>query len=177
MRPRWLKLGQVGKAHGLQGGFFVSGRNESIPMHYRELRVGKDPETAPTMKIRQSRLQGDRPLLVLEAVNRREQAESLQGEAIWVERQLVRIAEADEYFWADLEGRQVVDCDSKILGIIAAIVNHGATDIIQVKGELGCLDIPLVSAYVNMDFESSSVVTLVVSADLFQELWYGADRA
>ena len=177
MRPRWLKLGQVGKAHGLQGGFFVSGRNEAIPKQYKVLLVGNDPDTATQLNILQSRMQGERPLLQLETVRKRDQAEALIGQAIWVDRNRVHIHSDKEYLWADLQGRKVCDAKSIELGVITAIVNHGSADIMQIRGDKGCLDIPLVPTYVDLNFEDKPVVMLIVQADVFEELWYEDRRA
>ncbi len=177
MPPRWLKLGRVGKAHGLQGAFFVSGREDPIPKSYGDLILGSNPESGERFKVRGSRMQGDRPILHFESLTRREHAEQYAGQDIWVERDKVLVNSSTEYLWSDLYGRCVVDSEGTQIGVVHRVTNFGASDILQVKGDQGYLDVPLIAPYVSLTFDQSPELRLLVPAQTFFELWYEQENA
>lgn len=71
----------------------------------------------------------------LEGVNDRSQAEALQGLEIAVARDELPEAEADEYYWDDLIGLDVVNLEGVNLGKVAGILETGAHDVLKVSGE------------------------------------------
>ncbi len=169
----WIKLGTIGKAHGLRGAFFISGRDTPIPKSYKTLRVGTSPEDSRACDILETRMQGDRPVLILSIASDRTAIETMTGQALWVERQSVTIDETKEYLWHDLIGRQVLDDAGTTLGVVETLYNTGATDVLTVLGPRGKrVDIPLVGTYLAMDFgRDTGPLSLRVPASTFDEMW------
>ncbi len=172
----WVVVGEVGRAHGLRGHFFVSGRTEPIPKNCKQLFIGRDPENGLGRLIvinenRQASNQGG--LLALKGVVDRSQAEELRGQTIWVQREDLELDETDEFFWSDLLGKPVIDNAGHVLGVIDYIDNYGASDIVSILSEdARRLSIPLVSQYVDMNFSAQPErLLLKVSSSVFAELW------
>jgi 16S rRNA processing protein RimM len=69
-------------------------------------------------------------------INDRNAAEALNGLELFVDRSALSDddLEDDEFFYADLEGLEVVDTDGKSYGTVAAVFDFGAGDLLEVKG-------------------------------------------
>ncbi|MGG7516992.1 ribosome maturation factor RimM [Allorhizobium undicola] len=69
-------------------------------------------------------------------VNDRNAAEALNGLELFIERGALpdEELEEDEFFYADLEGLDVVDGEGKSYGSVSAIFDFGAGDLLEVKG-------------------------------------------
>jgi 16S rRNA processing protein RimM len=169
----WLKIGRVGKAHGLRGDFFVSGRDGPIPNNYREVMIGKSEDSARPAKIEKSGWLSEKPVLKCSLAGDRNAAEELNGQAIWVDEQAIKIDDASEYLWSDLEGRQVSGSDGACLGRVRSVYNAGAGDVLEIEDSKGrVLGIPMVSQYVDMSFtRGGDELLLVVPIETFADLW------
>lgn len=71
----------------------------------------------------------------LPEVESRDDAEALVGAEIWVLRSQLPPAKPGEYYWVDLEGLKVSTVDGVELGTISHLFNHGAGDVIAIRGE------------------------------------------
>jgi 16S rRNA processing protein RimM len=71
----------------------------------------------------------------IEGVNDRDAARSLIGRDIAVRRDQFGAAPPGEYYWFDLIGLQVVDAAGGKLGIVKALQETGANDVLVVEGE------------------------------------------
>jgi 16S rRNA processing protein RimM len=65
----------------------------------------------------------------------RDAAATLVGRAIEVRRDQLPPPEADELYWADLEGLRVVTTEGVDLGIIDRLFETGANDVMVVRGD------------------------------------------
>lgn len=73
-------------------------------------------------------------LAQLPGVEDRDQAVALIGAEIAVDRDLLPPVAAGEYYWADLEGLEVVDTEGAALGRVHHLFATGANDVIVVRG-------------------------------------------
>ena len=69
----------------------------------------------------------------LSGVTSREAAEALQGQRLHADRAALPPPGEDEFYQADLIGLTVADPGGAILGTVAAVLNHGAGDILEVR--------------------------------------------
>lgn len=69
----------------------------------------------------------------LSGVESREQAEALKGLRLFADRAALPEPGEDEYYQSDLIGMEVVDPGGAPLGQVAAVLNHGAGDILEVR--------------------------------------------
>jgi 16S rRNA processing protein RimM len=124
-----VTAGRVGRAHGLDGSFYVEGVAESLA-----------PGTEVTLAGRQARVErragtDARPILRVSGVGDRDAAEALRGERILVDGG--DLAE-DEYLTADLVG-----CEVPGVGEVRRVIAGPSCDVLEV-GEAPVL-IPFIS--------------------------------
>ncbi|MFO1219779.1 MAG: ribosome maturation factor RimM [Burkholderiaceae bacterium] len=113
-------------------------------------------ESALPLRIRQARRHGDAIVAWPESFAERAQAEALRGAQVFVSRAAFPAAGADEYYWVDLIGAQVVNRQGETLGTVTALADTGAHDVLCVRRPGATNDqrdaeqlIPFVSAYVD----------------------------
>lgn len=128
-RAGQVTAGRVGKAHGLDGSFYVDHVTEPLP-------AGADVTVAGRgARIERRAGTDDRPILRLTGVADRNAAEALRGEPILVDGG--NLAE-DEYLIADLVG-----CVVPGLGEVRRVIAAPSCDLLEV-GDSGVL-VPLIS--------------------------------
>lgn len=85
--------------------------------------------------IREGKRHGKTVIAHLEGVDDRDEAAALVDCDIAVDRQALPAADDGSYYWADLEGLQVVRRDGTELGHVAYLMETGANDVLVVRGE------------------------------------------
>lgn len=70
----------------------------------------------------------------IKGVRYKDQADALKGVRLYVDRDALPALPDDEFYHSDLTGMEVVDTGGKVLGRIKAILNHGASDLLEVTG-------------------------------------------
>jgi 16S rRNA processing protein RimM len=68
----------------------------------------------------------------LTGIATREQAEALKGTRLYAPRDRLPPLDEDEFYHADLIGLAVVDTGGAPLGVVRAVLDHGAGDILEV---------------------------------------------
>ncbi len=101
-----------------------------------------------------------------EGVADRSAAEKLRGVALTVPRSSLPDLSKDEYYHADLVGLRVVTDADCLVGIVRAIENFGATDIVEIERPDGkTFMVPMTkSAVIEWDHER-----MVISADFAED--------
>ena len=99
----------------------------------------------------------------LEGVEDRDQAAELVGCDIAIARSDLPRAEDGSYYWADLEGLQVVHRDGTEIGRVAYLMETGANDVLVTEGkrerlipfiaEKVILDVDFVKGVISVDWE------------------------
>ena len=70
----------------------------------------------------------------LSGVPTREAADALKGVRLYAPRDRLPPPDEDEYYHADLIGLTVQDAGGAEIGRVAAVLNHGAGDLLEVRG-------------------------------------------
>lgn len=70
----------------------------------------------------------------LSGVSTREQAEALRGTRLHADRSALPPTGEDEFYHADLIGLAVFDTGGAAIGTVAAVLDHGAGDLLEVRG-------------------------------------------
>lgn len=171
MSSRWVKIGIVGKAHGLRGAFFISGRDIALPPEVKEISIGEEGSGRGSFKVIASRMQSGRPLVQVETIDVKEKVKSYIGQAVWARRVAFDVNK-DEYMWHDIVGKRVVDVSGKELGTIISIDNYGAADIIVIEAEKGLLPVSFVATYFDMSFKrKDELIKMTVDVEIFEDSW------
>jgi len=99
------------------------------------------------MLVAEGRKHGKSVVVRFEGIEDRDAAAELLETQIRVPRDKLPEPPAGEYYWADLEGLQVVHCDGRVLGRVGYLLATGANDVLVVQGEEEIL-IPFVAGQV-----------------------------
>jgi len=139
-----LNAGSVGRPHGLDGSFHVTRPRGALLLQGRSVRVG-----ARAAQIVRRAGTDERPIVRVEGMSSREDAEALRGADLLVPDEL----EEDEYWAADLVGCEVVD-GGRTVGVVARMVALPSCEALEV----GDLLIPMVrDAIRSIDVEARRI--------------------
>ena len=133
--PDWVLLGRIGAAHGIAGAVRVkpfTARPESLG-DYGALQTAD----GRTLHIRALRPAGAMLVVQFEGIDDRNAAEALNGLDLYVPRDRLPAAGADEYYHADLIGLDAVTIAGERIGTVAAVPNYGAGDLIEIARDSG----------------------------------------
>lgn len=89
----------------------------------------------------------------LTGVNNKEAADALRGTRLYAKRDQLPHLPDDEYYHADLIGLEAYDTGGTLLGKVKTVLNHGASDILEVQA-------PGASATVLLPFTLQAVPTV-----------------
>ena len=173
-------LGVVGGTHGVRGAFRVKTFTEveTDIAAYGPLIVGDKGETIDLSVIRVVK-----PNLVLvkcDKISTPEDAALLNGQKLYVDRdELPSLDDEDEFYVEDLVGCEAVGADGSFAGVVAAIHNFGAGDLLElrniptVKGaryvRFTKADVPEIDLEANRLTLSEDAVTELLAADAAKE--------
>jgi 16S rRNA processing protein RimM len=133
-----LSAGRVGRAHGLDGSFYVTRPKPRMLIEGTSLAV-----SGRTLKIVRRAGTEQRPILRLEGVNSREDAEALRGAELSVDAASVPTL-ADGEWWAhELEGCEVFDGERE-LGTVVRMIELPSCEALEVSSRGGTLLVPMV---------------------------------
>lgn len=93
----------------------------------------------------------------IEGVNSKEAADALKGVTLMAGRDKLPSLPDDEFYHADLIGLPVHDTGGALLGHVKDVLNHGASDILEVQG-------PDMKATVLLPFTQRAVPTVDLAA-------------
>lgn len=97
----------------------------------------------------------------LSGVATKEAADALRGTRLYAPREALPSLPDDEFYHADLLGLTAMDTGGRELGKIAAVLNHGAGDLLELRGPgiKGSVLVPFTRAIVpTVDLASGRVV-------------------
>lgn len=132
----WVVLGRVSGLFGLQGWVRIFSHTEPREgiVHYDPVFLLRQGEWQP-FKIEAGRAHGAGVVLKFAGCENRDQAAALIPSDIAVPRTQLPPSKPGEYYWADLEGLQVITLEGVDLGIVDHLFATGANDVLVVKGE------------------------------------------
>jgi len=125
-----LQAGRIGRAHGLDGSFYVTAPRPRL------LAVGTNVTVSGrrTTIVRRAGTE-ERPIVRLEDIEDRAAAQALRGAALMVE-QLEVPALAEGEWWAhELEGCAVVDGE-RLIGIVSRLIELPSCEALEVRREM-----------------------------------------
>jgi 16S rRNA processing protein RimM len=167
-----VEVGKIGDAWGVKGWFKVHAfASDSQALFSSKRWFVRPPEAAgmvrpgasvapmpSVMKIIQAKEHGDTVVAQAQGVVDRSGAEALRGVRIFVGRGSFPTAGADEFYWVDLLGLDVVNREGQALGRVLGLLDTGAHSVLRVGLEAAQIGadsapderlIPFVAAYVD----------------------------
>jgi len=134
-----MPAGRVGRPHGLDGSFYVTGARPRLLSPGTSISVGG--RHAAVVR----RAGTDRhPIVRLQGVEDREQAQALRGMELTVDRDTAPAFDEDEWWAHELEGCEVFD-GARHVGVVARMVEYPSCEALEItRAEGGELLVPMV---------------------------------
>jgi 16S rRNA processing protein RimM len=126
---RRIALAAVAGAHGIKGELKLKlfGSADSLAAQTRIFVGGREAE------LKSFRAAGKGAIARLDGVDDRSAAEALRGSLLEVDRASLPPLAEGEYYQADLIGLKAVDRDGSDVGIVVAVENYGAGDLLEIE--------------------------------------------
>ena len=156
-----VEVGRITSAWGVQGWFKVltHSADPQAVLASRQWYLQPSEKGARTfggtalLSIRQSKLHSGVVVASADAIGDRDRAELLRGARIFVPRSAFPAAQADEYYWVDLIGLDVVNREGVALGQVSDLLTTGPQTVLVIAFEQDGKPqermIPFVSAHVD----------------------------
>lgn len=128
-------------------------------LDYDRWFLSQDGEWRPA-KVVEGKQHSKTVIVRLDGVHDRDQAAALIGKDIAISRDDLPKTEVGSYYWADLEGMQVLHRDGTELGEVAYLMETGANDVLVTKGERERL-IPFIADQVILDVDFAKGIITV----------------
>ncbi len=97
-----------------------------------------------SVRLVDGKLQDKHLVASVAGINDRDEARTVVGSDIAVQRSQLSVLEADEFYCHDLLGLQVVDAEGETLGVVVDVVETGANDVLVMSSDVGRFLIPYV---------------------------------
>jgi 16S rRNA processing protein RimM len=166
---RLILLGEIGAAHGIRGEVAVR-TFTADPADIAAYGALSDKTGTRSFTITGLRVTAKAVVARFAGVNDRTAAEKLRNTGLYVRRSRLPAPEPGAYYHEDLVGLDAVGLDGTSLGRVAAVVNYGAGDLIEIArpGETDTLLVPFTDAAVpSVDLAARRMVVVPPA--------YGAD--
>jgi 16S rRNA processing protein RimM len=157
-------LGRVTGLYGVNGWIKVHSYAEprEAILDYKDWLLLRD-SAQQAVTVAEGKRQGKTVIVRIDGVDDRDDAAACVGADIAVSRDQMPDTGGGEYYWADLEGLQVVHSDGRTLGTVAYLLATGANDVLVVKGDQEILipfvrdevikDVDLAAGVISVDWE------------------------
>jgi 16S rRNA processing protein RimM len=125
-----VALAAVAGAHGVKGELrlkLFSDSVESLARHSRLYVGGRE------LALRDIKDGGKTAIARFEGISDRSAAEALRGSLVEIDRDQLPPLEEGEYYHADLIGLPCIDGAGETLGVVVAVENFGAGDLLEVE--------------------------------------------
>lgn len=127
-----IALAAVAGAHGITGELRLKIFSDGGLSRHEKMFVG-----GVERRLLSVRGSGQSAVARFEGIADRSAAEALRGSLVEVDRSALPPLEAGEYYHADLIGLTAVDHSGEDLGIVVAVENYGAGDLLEIETASG----------------------------------------
>jgi len=129
--PRELAAGRVGRAHGLDGSFYVTRAKPRLLAQGARVSV-----SGAELEIVRRAGTDAHPIVRLEGLRTREQAERLRGQDLTVAAEDAPELGAEEWWAHELEGCEVRD-GGRLLGVVGRLIELPSCEALEVRPDGG----------------------------------------
>jgi 16S rRNA processing protein RimM len=136
VNDRPVLLGRIVGVFGVEGWVKVHSYTEPREniLRYRPWRL-RQGDAERVIEKPQGRVHGKGLVAKLTGIDDRDAAAALSGSEVWIARDALPKPRRGEYYWADLEGLEVITGDGTALGRVSHLFATGANDVLVVRGE------------------------------------------
>jgi 16S rRNA processing protein RimM len=130
-KPDWVVLAVVGAPHGVSGRLKV--RSFTDPEGDFATHKELTDERGSPVKLRLTGHAGGAPVVAIDGVKDRNEAERWRGRKLGVPRTALPQLPENQFYTDDLVGMEVIDCTGIRFGEVTAIANYGAGDLLHIR--------------------------------------------
>ena len=144
-------LGRLADPYGIRGWLRLYPFGDD-PLDWAEMPVwwiAREGEAWREVGLKGLKVHGDGVVVLLDGIADRTDAEAMKGVLVGAPRDALPATDANEFYWGDLIGLEVVNTADEKLGKVAGLIETGANDVLRVVGAEGAERLlPFVSAVV-----------------------------
>jgi 16S rRNA processing protein RimM len=157
-----ISIGRLTKTHGLQGELvflpYIDDFALLPDLTDQPVSLRHQTKTEQVCRVVSWRYSHKRLLLIFDGYQTRERADQLRDYEICIARQRFSPLPDGEYYWFDIEGLRVYDCNAQLLGTITEIIHTGSNDVYVVKDHKREFLIPALRSVVrNIDIANGAL--------------------
>ncbi len=144
-------IGEVVKAQGLHGELKIhcySGQPQNIKDYKRLVLVDRSGSVFADLGVQRSRIQGSSAVVLLESIADRNAAERHVGCGVLVAKTDLPAPQAGEFYWLDIQGRQVRTTEGREIGVVSHLFSNGGQDVMVISDGRQEYMVPLVAGIV-----------------------------
>jgi 16S rRNA processing protein RimM len=160
----WIEIGILSRCHGLKGGVFLRANDHRSDFgDYTRVLVTTHKESRE-FKVKSSYVSAGQPVLVLDGVESREDAEKLLQGRVAVSRDEIDAGD-DDVLVGELIGLKVLAEGKGEIGEVVAVVDFGAQENVEIKllSRKSTAIFPLLEEYVKeIDLEAGTMTIVYV---------------
>lgn len=130
--PKLILVGRVSGSFGVRGEVRIAAYTEA-PAALLSYRSLKREDGSPALTLLSGRAAKTDVIARAAEISTKEQADALRGLQLYVDRAVLPPPEdEDDFYQADLIGLEAATPDGERLGVVRAVLNHGAGDILEI---------------------------------------------
>jgi len=135
-RDPMLVMGRIAGPYGICGWVRITAFTEHPAglLDYVPWYFGRHGDWQ-SVDVREARAHGKGLVAQLAGCTDRDAAMALTGTEIGVRRSQLPAVGADEYYWSDLIGLQVITREGRVLGTVDHLLETGANDVLVIRGD------------------------------------------
>ncbi|MDO4435513.1 MAG: ribosome maturation factor RimM [Cardiobacteriaceae bacterium] len=132
-----LVVGKIVGVHGIRGDvkLYSDCRPREAILRYQTFIATHAHLPTLTLTLKHGRTQGQGVVAQFIGIENRDQAAALNGYTLSILRSQLKKPRANEYYWADLVGLRVINREAQELGIVKALFETGANDVLVIEHE------------------------------------------
>ncbi|MBQ9394919.1 MAG: 16S rRNA processing protein RimM [Proteobacteria bacterium] len=151
-----IRVGVIGRAHGVQGEVRVCTENDSL-LKVKKVYLGED---RVAYEVKRASRGGRFITLELAGVSDRDRAGELTGQEIWIDRSGLKPLRG-AFYVCELVGSSIVDETGHVWGVVNAVMPSGAHDLLRyVRPDGGTGLVPFVKAHVGKIDREAKTITV-----------------
>lgn len=133
-----ISIGVITSPHGVKGAVKVRPFTAELSLFSPKTSFYNEQENP--VKITSVLVRGEKNVVVfLEGILDRDQAESLKGVQLFIDKAILPPLDINEFYYTDLVGLKVFDEQGKEIGQVENVLNYGASDILEIETLEGTL--------------------------------------
>lgn len=151
-----IRIGVIGKPHGVRGAFVVHGAIDGSAMRPGFVMLADGRELSVVSHAGTD----ERPIVSVAGVDDRDSAAALRDQTLFARRDALTPLAEGEWYASDLEGMTVRSADGTELGTVERLANLPSADVLEVtaaEGETPLLVPMIADAIIAIDAESRAV--------------------